>query len=211
MVFNKLIDSIPTSCKKVLSIDINDDEVIKALSNGRELFCLYTCDMRDNENLGFANVCFQKLGKGELPFENGEFDLVLGEEIFSRSVALMKAVNEIRRVLKNNGLLISVEPNIQYVGYLLDLVEGKWEKVLREISSEQCHYFFTKKSFLKLMSENRFNVEAFYPIEIDTSGNFPFCPEKFIVKDRYLIGPITESEYMEFLTRRFIVLLSKSE
>ncbi|MCX8064525.1 MAG: methyltransferase domain-containing protein [Candidatus Hydrogenedentes bacterium] len=209
MVISKLIDYIPSRCKKVLCINITQFDLIENISENREVCLLFTAENEKWKEFNYPNKYFQKLGKDTLPFEDEIFDFVIGEEIFSHCLGLANTVSEIRRILKNQGLLLTVEPNIQYVDYFFDLVEGKWEDILQKISPNPCHYFFTIRSLSKMIMDSGFKVDACYPVELDNTGNFPRNSEGYIVRGKYLLGPINDSEYLEFLTKRYIVLSSK--
>ncbi len=210
MIFNEILNSLPERCKKVLTIDIDQVDILDGLSKERTLYCLFTSEGKERKLLDVSSKFFQKIGKEKLPFGDGEFDLVIGEEMFSHVVSLPGAFAEFRRLLKDQGLIITVEPNIQYIEFLFNLVDNKWEEVLESISSTQCHYFFTMKSFLRCAQDNGFRVEGCYPIEMGNADVFPRNQEGYIVQGRYKLGPLSNEEYIKFLTKRFVVVLSKS-
>lgn len=210
MVLGEILNSLSQSCKRVLSIDIDQTDIIDKLLKERSVSCLFTFESEERKSLNFPNKYFQVIGKDSLPFEDGEFDLIIGDAIFSRGVSLPGTFTELRRLLRCGGIIYTQEPNIQYVEYLIKLVENKWEEILESLHPVKCHYFFTMKSLARYAGDNGFKVEACYPIEIGDKNEFPKTADGYIKKKRYTLGPLSEGEYLGFLTKRFIMLLSKS-
>lgn len=81
---------------KVFAIDYQED----ALMETKEL----------SELLGFKNIEFHKSNLKKTAFENDFFDLVFMSQVLFQNKDFEKIILEVKRILKNNGYLIILEP-----------------------------------------------------------------------------------------------------
>tara|TARA_B100000686_G_C16798484_1_gene984197 strand:- start:140 stop:1030 length:891 start_codon:yes stop_codon:yes gene_type:complete len=63
--------------------------------------------------------------KEKFCFEQGEFDLIIFNEVFEHLKEPIQALAEINRVLKNNGKLLLTTPNIYFLPHLVYFLSGK--------------------------------------------------------------------------------------
>jgi ubiquinone/menaquinone biosynthesis C-methylase UbiE len=97
-----------------------------------------------------ADVVFnlERCGNGErLPFEDGSFDCILGSHVFEHIVHLVDVVNELYRVLRPGGYLLSVTPYVSS--------DDAWDSPhhVRAFSENTWHYF-TKQLYERTTLEH---------------------------------------------------------
>jgi SAM-dependent methyltransferase len=95
-------------------------------------YCVYATDIKwsgtsllearlKNEQIPFY-ICNVEDG---LPFEDNFFDVIILSEVLEHLINPLKALSEIRRVLKNGGLLILTTPNFASLYNRIKLLAGK--------------------------------------------------------------------------------------
>ena len=85
-------------CRKLVGVDISPEFI----QDSRETI--------DRFELTNTHVCLAK--SEELPFPDGEFDVILMVDAIHHIYHLAETISEMKRVLKPNGKLIIFEPNI---------------------------------------------------------------------------------------------------
>lgn len=129
-------------------------------------------------------------GRSELlPFKDNSFNLVLCTEVLEHIFDLDKALNEIKRIVKNNGYVIITVPNL----HCYDGIEGATGIItktinvinyIRKIAGKDEIYKFGWNTHLhkhppnkwkKIFKDNGLKVETSFPIFIS-----PYIPSIFI-------------------------------
>lgn len=146
------------TAKKVTGIDISDG----ALSYCKEVY--------KNENLEF-----KKMDCCEMSFEKNSFDLITSFEFIEHVTEQSKFINEIIRVLKNDGIFIVSTPNKDYFNSFADrednpfhskelsfnefemLLKGQFKKVVIYGQKISDNYIFRKKNY-ELLSDIRHDL-----------------------------------------------------
>ena len=99
------IDKLPKGCKLILS-DFSDGML----------------DLVKEKYSQYDNVSFEKIDIQSIPFEDNSFDMIIANHMLFHVPDLNKALLEVKRVLKNNGLFIKVVPNIYYLRELRESI-----------------------------------------------------------------------------------------
>ncbi len=207
---DKLINIIPQTFGKVLVINFFEEHLIQHLKQNKEL-SLVGISTEETQSISceqeFNFIHYLKMGKNELPYENKYFNFIIGKNIFTECFSLPKTISELNRVLSPDGILMCIEPNVQFYPYFINLLEGNWDETLGEDKPKL--HFFTQESLSILLSNSSFHVLAKAPIEIASSESFIIGPDKFVHTGRYHIGPLSNDEYKMFLCKKFLILASK--
>ncbi len=208
---DELIKLLPNIFCKVLTVNYFDKSFIQKVkeNKGAILVGITTSGLHQvpNEDY-FDSVHYIRIGKDKLPFEDQSFTLVIGENIFSDCFSLAQTISELNRILVDNGVLITTEPNIQYYRHVLKLLQGSWDATLEE-GKDNLH-FFTPASLELLLNNSSFNVRVISPLETDSLDSFPIDADGFVHINRYHIGPLTSEEHNLFLIKRFSAIASKT-
>lgn len=206
---DELIKLLPNIFCKVLAVNYFDQSFIQKVKQNRDavLVGITDEDPHPSDENNFDSLHHIRIGKDKLPFDNHSFTLILGENIFSDCFSLAQTINELHRVLIDDGVLITVEPNIQYYRHVLKLLQGKWDATLEE-GKDKLH-FFTPASLGALLNNSSFNVRVISPFETDSENSFPIETNGFVHINKYHIGPLTPEEYNLFIIKRFLVVASK--
>ncbi|GEM_PF-1819981 len=208
---DELIKSLPNIFSKILTIDFFDEDFVQKIKQNKEasLIGIATNDFQQVpcEN-SFDFLHSLKLGKDILPFGDKTFTLIIGENILSNCFSLAQTIGELNRILMDDGILITSEPNIQYYIHVLKLIQGVWDNTLGEKTNKL--HFFTPCSLADLLSNSSFHVRILSPIETDSEDAFPLGSDGFVHVDRYHIGPLTPEEHKLFLIKSFMAVVSKN-
>lgn len=122
-----------------------------------------------------------------------EFDVVFAGEILEHIFDTDKFLQNIQKMLKDNGFLVLTTPNIASLGRRIMLLFGinpLIETTAREYDAGHIRYF-TKKGLFKLLEENGFEVKNFESdvINFTNSGRYytRLIPQIFPTLGRTLI------------------------
>lgn len=104
------------------------------------------------KNVASKNVNFQEANVTQLPFEDNLFDVVICSDAFHHFLNPEKALQEINRVMKNDGLFLLVDPafNNKLTHFLANVLK-KWENA---------QHYYSKKELLRMLTDNGFFVNT---------------------------------------------------
>lgn len=156
----------------------------------------------------FSSIHHIRLGTNPLPFEEKTFTLIIGDNIFSHCVHLPQTIKELHRILSDEGVIITTEPNLQHYSHILRLLNGEWDETLNNGKAKL--HFFTPASLAHLLDNSSFHVRHLALVESDPPNSFPLTDDNFVHWDRYHFGPLTPDEHKLFLIKKFLVIASKS-
>ena len=91
---------------KILDIGAGDGSISSYFSKNNDVFCVDVMDQRKNKGAKFKEVKSAKL-----PFKNNEFDIVISNHVIEHIDEQETHLNEIKRVLKSNGICYISTPN----------------------------------------------------------------------------------------------------
>jgi len=105
-----------------------------------------------------------------LPFEDRSFDVVICSEVIEHLFFPYKLLEDIWRVLRDNGCLILTTPNVAYIVRRICLLVGKFPEETRwaatSCTNEWEHIrFFTVASLEKLLKDTRFKIAEFQGVD----------------------------------------------
>lgn len=164
---------------KITSIDINQMSLKEAEERALEE--------------GFDNINFLKADVNELPFEDGEFDVIIVGNVLSLMSNKEKAFNECRRVCKKSGFIVSVP---------MYYLEKPSEELIRDVS-EAIHVNITP--LYKRDWEEFFNIPG---LEIYHSEDFKFNYMNDEVIDDF-VENILKREHLKKLEGEALEVLNK--
>jgi len=208
---DEIVNQFPNIFSKVLTINFFDENFITQVKQKKEtsLQGILTDDIQNvHYKDKFDSLHYTTLGKEGLPFEDNSFTLIIGENILSDCFSLAQTIHELHRVLKNDGILITAEPNVQYYRHVLKLLQGTWDETLEEGKTR--FHFFTPSSLASLLNNSSFLIRVLSPIETDSTDSFPLSEDGFVHINRYHIGPLSQEEHRIFLIKRFLTVASKA-
>ncbi len=172
--------------KKILEIGCGDGGVVQFLKNENEV---YAVDISKNA-MKFLKAKGIKpfladVSKENLPFEDSIFDIVIALEVLEHLKSPQYAIEEIQRVLKQNGRFICSIPNPRTGHKLL----------------YPCLFKF--RNFKKYLSNNRFSIlsETTYGICPPFWNQFRSFINKKWKKEKQKLNQKGSSEQIPFLTK----------
>ena len=103
----------------------------------------------------------------KIPFPNNYFNVIFCTDVLEHLFSPENALQEIYRVSKEDAIIIFSIPNL---GHLKNRIQFFWGKNITEPPFQvKSHIrFWTKKSFVKLLTENGFKIEKSTSIEGNT-------------------------------------------
>ncbi|MBI5324477.1 MAG: class I SAM-dependent methyltransferase [Ignavibacteriae bacterium] len=116
--------------------------------------------------------------------------------IFNDSLEHLTYPNEILRIVKNklvkNGYIIASIPNVRYIVNLKELLLDKDWRYRDEGILDNTHFrFFTKKSIIRLFTENKYEIESIKGI--NPTRKFIFDLINF-----FTLGFFSDTRYLQF-------------
>ena len=86
----------------------------------------------------------------DVPAESHSYDIVLCTDVLEHTLSPVRALNEIRRLLKDDGIAILSVPNYGFVRYRIDSVRGQVPSI---ISDERHYSAFTVSRLRNILSD----------------------------------------------------------
>ncbi len=178
-VMLKIVDDLNLENQNVLDIGCYDGSLLSLIKNQKNNF--YGLEASDygvaeclKKNIKVQNFFWDD--KTPLPFENNFFDLVIAGEIIEHIFDTDYFLQEIERVLKNNGYLLISTPNIASLGRRLYLFFGKNPLIETSINSDNRGHirYFTFRSLKDLLCRHQFEIIKRLPdvVNFSNSGRF---------------------------------------
>lgn len=201
---------LPKSAKTVLLINPTDINWIQHFKeNPQTEITILINESANSPNINFSGtkVLSGFLGKEPLDLEYNYFEIILGENVLTQCYSLPQSLTELNKLLVPEGIVILIEPNVQYYKILINLLKGNWDNSLD--NEKRNFHFFTPLSLIKLLTSSHFTVLGVGGIELDEGQDFPL-ENDFVDLGKYRIGPLTEGEYRSFLIKKFMVVAKKN-
>ena len=142
----------------------------------------------------FYNVCLNKgvdiseidgasgidFEKDKLPYESQSYNVVIFTAIIEHLYNPNLILSEINRILKNDGLLITITPNINYA--------------IKNFYNDPTHVHpYNPISLKKVMEMNKFRNNNVYPWLVNKSDNYWKIPFKFFIASKIPFKTILKS------------------
>ncbi len=133
----------------------------------------------------FYNVCLSKgidiseidgaegidFEKDKLPFNNETYDVVIFTAIIEHLYNANLVLSEINRILKKEGLLLIITPNITYA--------------IKNFFNDPTHVHpYNPTSLRKILQMNKFKSNKIYPWLVNKSENYWKIPFKFFIASK---------------------------
>ena len=149
---------------------ISTNKTILDVGSGDKAF--YNCCKKKkidaSEIDGSDGVNFEK---DKFSFENESFDFVVFTAVIEHLYNPNNILSEIYRVLKKEGVLITMTPNFQYAH--------------KNFYDDPTHVHpYTPKSLIKILEMNNFKENYVYPFLVNKSVNYWKIPLKFFVASK---------------------------
>ncbi|WGI17639.1 class I SAM-dependent methyltransferase [Methanonatronarchaeum sp. AMET-Sl] len=170
--FEKILDRLPESSKELNLLDIGTTPFTLFL---KEKYPDYEISTLDRTDL-MENRCKEKdiefkscnLDKVSIPFEDNQFDIVIFTEVLEHIFAPpSKVLNEINRILKNNGKLIISVPNIASLHRRVKLLLGRnpLPHPDNQFKKDWVHghghlHLYTRKELISILKDSDFKIKS---------------------------------------------------
>lgn len=204
-----LIDNIKESCNKdlnILEIGCGTGATLLEIKSRYKNANVYGIEINENVCEITKNNCDLIVGNienMELPYQNNFFDYIILGDVLEHLNDPWKVLKNIKKYLKNEGVLIASIPNIMHVSVLKELIKGNFEYTNSGILDKTHLRFFTLREIQKLFESNNFcikNVQAVNTILLDEE-------EKFIDYMCNLYGEGLREQYKAY---QYIIKVGKS-
>ena len=150
-----------------------------------------------NASKYYSKVIAGDIENIELPYRE-YFDYVVCGDILEHLRNPWGTLQRVHGWLKPEGTLIASIPNVRYWRVVRDLLlMGRWEYVDSGIMDITHLRFFTRKTFIEALEENRFSISRF---EFWVNG-----------KKQGFFNRVTFGFFREFLGSQFMVLANKGK
>jgi 2-polyprenyl-3-methyl-5-hydroxy-6-metoxy-1,4-benzoquinol methylase len=196
-VRTEMLHFIPGNCKIILEVGCSGGLFGESLKKNRKATVWGV-----EPNVEAATLAATRLDKvitGEFPavlpdFPAGFFDCIVFNDVLEHLTDPEKALDGCKRILSEQGYIVSSIPNVRYIGNLAELLFRKdWEYKAGGILDRTHYRFYTQKSIIRMFTHSGFRV-------IKCEGINPTHSWK-----TRILGPLTFShfsdvKFLEFAT-----------
>jgi ubiquinone/menaquinone biosynthesis C-methylase UbiE len=175
----------------------------------------------------FGNIKFFQADLNSLPLKNNLFDIVIFSEVIEHLEDASRVLNEIKRVLKNDGKLFISTPNrydyFHFLGSLLPLTLRKRllnlihtrvdidpRDFLRYCKIKEHEHLYSLSEIARIFKKSNFLIEKFIPgsLTVPISKLFDHCiPLQFFWEK--LDGLLIKLYFSKYFYRHLIFVLRK--
>ena len=123
--------------------------IIEKVVGGR---CNYGLDIAYNNLIEAKEYLYPTSGDSQsLPYKDNSFDIVLCSEVLEHLLSPESCLNEIKRVIKNKGIVIITVPNTGSLQFRLNIAfRGEFKNHLNYPYNRKHIRFYSLRSFLEL-------------------------------------------------------------
>ncbi|KKM13020.1 hypothetical protein SY88_00140 [Clostridiales bacterium PH28_bin88] len=156
-----LIDLVPSGYRTVLDVGCGEGNNTPYL---RQKGATYVAGIEITpENAAIARTQMDEVWCGsveaELPFQVGQFDLIICADVLEHLVDPWAALRKLRRLLSSSGYVLASIPNIRYLPVLFELlVKGRFRYVPAGVLDRTHLRFFTRLEILNLFEVAGFEI-----------------------------------------------------
>lgn len=195
--------------KVILDIGTGNGEIAEYFSKNNKVISVDTIDQRKNKK---SKVLFNKVKSEKLPFEDNTFDIIISNHVIEHVLDGEKHIQEIKRVLKKNGICYLATPNrifpwethykVLFIHYLPKIWFNKILKLFNKFKGDI--YLLDYFSLKKLISKN-FKINEYTHKIIKNPNKYHF--NVFLI-DRL---PIYLIEKLNFISKINIFILENEK
>lgn len=142
----------------------------------------------------------------ELPFGDGHFDCITCGDVLEHLVDPLATLNKLKRVLAPGGVIVASIPNARFYQVVEMLGNGRWVYQDAGIMDRTHLRFFTGVEMLELFRASGLRVTTLAPLSMMNEGALPISDDGYIQLQKMRIGPLTPSEYHDFLVYQYLVI-----
>ena len=151
--------------KKILDIGTGTGEIADYFSKNNEVYSVDVLDQRKNKK---SKIIFKQVKSEKLPFKNNFFDVVISNHVIEHLENQKLHLQEIKRVLKQNGVSYLATPNKLFPWethnkvLLIHYLPKKWFNLILKKTNkyQEDIYLITYFKLKKLLAE-QFNYEEY--------------------------------------------------
>ena len=146
--------------------------------------------------------------KMDLPYEKHCFDCIILADILEHLVDPLSILKILKNYLKPDGTIIASIPNVQYLGIIGNLIEGRWTYQDEGILDREHLRFFTKIEITKLFDAAGYEVTSWMANLEKQYEQFKNTDTTVLKFGRVTIRDLTKEEMQNFFIQQFKVVAS---
>jgi GT2 family glycosyltransferase/glycosyltransferase involved in cell wall biosynthesis/ubiquinone/menaquinone biosynthesis C-methylase UbiE/TolA-binding protein len=169
-------------------------------------------------NPGACNIAERNLTKVingdieimDLPLMDGSFDCIIFADILEHLIDPLSILIKLRRYLSDDGIVVASIPNIGLYKVINMLADGEWRYGESGILDKTHLRFFTKKEFLKLLSEAGYEMTGI-SVNIDSEfNNIANSNSRDITFGRVILRDMMPNEIEDLFVVQYLISAKKS-
>jgi ubiquinone/menaquinone biosynthesis C-methylase UbiE len=191
----KLLNSIKISNKRILDLGCGTGRYTKILLRlGGNVWAIDPSEkMLEIARKENKNAHFKKAAASKIPFSSDFFDMVVASLCIDHVREIDKALSEVSRVLKKDGIFIFSRNNpvteiAENVGerYVFNsyFKEGKRRRYFPSFSVNMAYYHTTLETIIKALIKNGFAIEDFIDVKPNSRSKRKFPKEYGITTNK---------------------------
>lgn len=163
-------------------------QALKAAGAGRYVGVEVVASAADAARTRLDEVICGSIETLELPFPEGEFDCLIGGDVFEHLVDPWAALTRCVRFVKRGGHVIASIPNVNHASIIAQLLQGKWTYADEGILDRTHLRFFTLETMLALFGQAGLAVESAVSCTLATPAYEALVADLDALRRKYDMG-----------------------
>ncbi|MFA6244173.1 MAG: glycosyltransferase, partial [Candidatus Hydrogenedentales bacterium] len=145
----------------------------------------------------------------EPPFDEGTFDCIVCGDVLEHLVEPALALRKLARMMEPEGLVVISIPNVQFWMTVEMLASGRWKYEDAGIMDRTHLRFFCAEDVRELIADAGLEIVRMEPLSMWSEELLKLDANGYLKLGKATIGPLTDSEYRDYLTYQFLVVAGK--
>lgn len=162
---------------------------------------IYGIELNDNAaavGRNFADIRSENIESSELTYTEKSFDYIILGDVLEHLVNPGKVLENLKRYLKDDGIIIASIPNVMHYSVIKNLINGRWKYEDSGILDKTHLRFFTKEEILELFCNSGFEVFDLQSINVVKEEDQSFINELKLMADKPMAEEYSAYQYLIF-------------
>ncbi|MBI2422913.1 MAG: methyltransferase domain-containing protein [Candidatus Hydrogenedentes bacterium] len=198
-----IVDKIPRDCASLLECSLHRPELRAPLTRAFPATASLFAEDPEEPNADQARRLL--LERWDPAGAGQTYDAIVCADSLAEVRDHDSVLENLQRGLNPGGTLVLTLPNLQYFEVVFMVTEGRWEYTPGAAVARNFLRFFTPKSINKTLTAAGYAGIRIYPLRTAPEKQFPRDASRCVQRGRVSIGPLSDSEYMNYRTEFLLI------